>query len=88
MTMSASRSILITTRLAQRKRKIMRTELSTGIGCAVLGGLFLTGGHTLREMSLFLFGWAAGCAFHLTQTLIVGWISSRRNRRRSSDAED
>ncbi|MCW3020411.1 MAG: hypothetical protein JWN10_2719 [Solirubrobacterales bacterium] len=75
--MSAGRRIPTAERLAQRKRKIMRTELGTGIGCAVLGVLFLTGEHTLREMSLFLLGWAAGCAFHLTQTLIVGWTSSR-----------
>jgi hypothetical protein len=88
MTIPAGRRIQTAEQLAQRKRKIMRIELSTGIGCAVLGGLFLTSGHTLREMSLFLFGWAAGCAFHLTQTLIVGWISSRRNRGGSSDAED
>ena len=62
----------------ERKRRIMRVELSTCIGCALIGSAFLTGGHTLREMSIFLFGWAGGCAFHLTQTLIVGWVARRR----------
>jgi len=67
----------------------MRTELSTGVGCALIGAAFLAGSHTMREMSIFLFGWAAGCAVHLTQTVIVGRVSRRRSRRAGGgDAED
>lgn len=86
----ASRRIPTDAELAARKRKIMRTELSTGLGCAILGAAFLAGSHTMREMSIFLFGWAVGCAFHLTQTVTIDRISRRRRkpRRDNQDAED
>jgi hypothetical protein len=87
--MPAGRRALTPAQLAERKRTIMRTELITAIGCAIIGAVFLAGSHTMREMSIFLFGWAAGCAFHLTQTLIVGRISRRRKPRKdNTDAED
>jgi hypothetical protein len=87
--MPASRRAPTAAQLAERKRKIMRTELSTGIGCAIIGAAFLAGSHTMREMSIFLFGWAAACAFHLTQTVIVDRVGRRRKPRRGDpDAED
>jgi hypothetical protein len=67
-------------RAVSRRRRIVRTELVSGVGCALLGVAFRAGGHTLQEMSLFLFGWAAGCAVHLTQTLILGILAQRRER--------
>ena len=87
--MPASRRIPITARLARRKRKIMRIELSSAIGCALIGAAFLLGSHTMREMSIFLFGWAIGCTFHLTQTVITDRLGRRKKPRRDSDdAED
>ena len=72
------RRALTAMQLAEHRRRIMRTELTTGIGCALLGAAFLAGGHTQREMSIFLFGWAAGCAVHLTQTLLTSRLANRR----------
>lgn len=68
----------------------MRTELTTDLGCAILGAAFLAGSHTTREMSIFLFGWTVGCTFHLTQTITIDRTSRRRQkpRRDNQDAED
>lgn len=68
----------------------MRTELTSGLGCAILGAAFLAGTHTMREMSIFLFGWAIGYTFHLTQTVVIDRISRRRQkpRRDNQDAEN
>jgi hypothetical protein len=57
----------------ERRRRIMRIELSTGIGCALIGVAFRMGGHTLREMSIFRHAghrWRAG-----------GVVLRRRGRR-------
>jgi len=75
--------------IAQRKRKVIRTELRTAVGCAIIGAAFLAGTHTMREMSIFLFGWTVGCAFHLTQTVIIKRLGrGKKPRRNSDDAED
>lgn len=57
----------------------MRIELVNCVVCALLGAGFLAGTHTMREMSLVLFGWAFGCVFHLTLTVIVDLIARRRS---------
>jgi hypothetical protein len=75
--MMSARRIRTPAQALERKRRIMRIELSTCVGCALTGAVFLTGGHTLREMSIFLFGWSAGCAFHLTQTMVAGRLARR-----------
>jgi len=75
--------------LAGRRRRVLRTEIATGGGSAIIGAVFLAGSHTMREMSIFLFGWAGGCAVHLAQTVITGRLAHRRDRKRESrDAED
>jgi hypothetical protein len=72
-----------------RKRRIMRVELTSAIGSAIIGAAFLAGSHTMREMSIFLFGWTFGCAFHLTQTVIVDRLKRRKESRRDGeDAKD
>jgi len=87
--MPASKRIPTAAELAQKKRKIMRVEMISGAGCTIIGAAFLAGSHTMREMSIFLFGWAFGCAFHLTQTVIVDRIARRKKpRRKPNDAED
>jgi hypothetical protein len=60
----------------RRKRKIMRIELSSCIVCAILGGAFFFGDRVLHDISIFLLGWAVGCAVHLA-TLIVERIAHR-----------
>jgi hypothetical protein len=87
--MPAGRRIPTTAEIAQKKRKIMRVEVTSAVGCAIIGAAFLAGSHTMREMSIFLFGWVFGCAFHLTQTVILDRIAHRRKpRREHNDAED
>ncbi|MGH2851104.1 MAG: hypothetical protein ACRDLP_10855 [Solirubrobacteraceae bacterium] len=63
-----------------RQARIIRIELVSCVASVALGAAFEAGGHTLRDVSLGLFGWAAGTAAHLTLT----FAGSRLRRRRSS----
>jgi len=63
-----------------RRARIIRVEVISCAACAALGAAFQAGGHTLGEVSLVLFGWAAGCALHLTLTLFVATFGKRRDR--------
>lgn len=64
---------------AERRHVIIRTAIISCIGCTVLGAVFLTGGHTLRQMSIFMFGWAIGCAVFLIRTVIGDRIDRHRH---------
>ncbi len=65
--------------MSQRQRNVLRVEIATCLGCAIIGAAFQLGG-TLRGMSIFLFGWSLGCVFHLTQMLIARRISRHKRR--------
>jgi hypothetical protein len=71
--------------LAQRRHKILLIELTSGMGCAIAGAAFLAGSRTVREMSVFLFGWSVGCAAHFTQTVIINQIRRRKIRNDNHD---
>jgi hypothetical protein len=58
-------------------QKVIRIEIATAIGCLVLGTICRFGSHTLREIAIVLFGWAAGCAFHLLWMFITGQLPPR-----------
>ena len=45
--------------LRTRRERIIRIEIISGAGSAVIGAAFQAGGHTLGQVSLVLFGWAA-----------------------------
>ena len=64
---------------ARREKAIVEAIICGG--CAVIGAAFLLGGHTLRAMAIFLFGWAAGGALHLSTMGVQEWWR-RRGRRR------
>jgi hypothetical protein len=67
--------------VAQRRREhIIRIEIVSCLGCAVLGGAAQAGGHTFHEVSYVLFGWTAGTAMHLMLTLCVATLTKRRKR--------
>lgn len=50
------------------------------IGSAVAGGALLPFGGTPGRMSLFLFGWAGGCAAHLLLYSAQEWLRRRKGR--------
>ena len=52
-------------------RRVRQIEVGTGIGGLILGTASRFAGHTLREVGLVGFGWAAGCTFHLGQMSLV-----------------
>jgi hypothetical protein len=66
--------------LRARRARIIRVEIISCATSAALGAAFQAGSHTLGEVSLVLFGWAAGCALHLTLTLFVTTLGKRRDR--------
>lgn len=47
------------------EQRVLRIELATMIGSAIVGGGLLPFGGTPARMSTFLLGWAGGCALHL-----------------------
>jgi hypothetical protein len=59
---------------------VLRVEIATCLGCAILGAAFQFGGSTLRGMSIFLFGWSIGCIFHLAQMFLTRRFGRRRQR--------
>lgn len=59
-------------------RRVVRVEISTMVGSAVVGGGLLPFGGTPGRMSLFLFGWAGGCAAHLLLYATQQWLRRRR----------
>jgi hypothetical protein len=63
-----------------RQTRIVRIEIVSCILCLALGAAFETGGHTLRDVSVGLFGWAAGSGAHLTLMLASSRLSKRRGR--------
>lgn len=63
-----------------RPRQVLRVEISTMIGSAIAGGALLPFGGTPGRMSLFLFGWAGGCAAHLLVYSAQEWLRRRRGR--------
>jgi hypothetical protein len=67
-------------KLPRTRREIAIVETIICAGCALIGALFLLGGHTLQRMSIFLFGWAAGGALHLSTVGLQEW-RARRGRR-------
>jgi predicted membrane channel-forming protein YqfA (hemolysin III family) len=65
--------------IEETRRRIMRICLTTALGCAVIGIVFrLTANYTLREMSLFLFGWAAGCVAAYLNTRVQRLVQRAR----------
>lgn len=52
--------------------EVLRVEVILCVACAVLGGVFQAGGHTLHAMSIFLFGWSAGIVLHLVTRALRG----------------
>jgi hypothetical protein len=67
-------------KLPRQRREIVIVEAIICAGCALIGAVFLLGGHTLRSMSVFLFGWAAGGVLHLATVGVQEW-RARRGRR-------
>jgi hypothetical protein len=66
---------------SERRRHIVRVEVATMIGSAIVGGALLPLGGTPARMSLFLFGWAGGCALHLLLAPLQRRIARRLDRR-------
>ena len=63
-----------------RRARIIRVEVVSCTACAALGAAFEAGGHALGEVSLVLFGLAAGCVVHLTLTLLVTTLGTHGDR--------
>ena len=86
--MPPNKRVAIDARLATRRRNVLRTEVATAVGSVLIGGLFLAGNHAMHEISIFLFGWALGCAVHLTQVVITNQLARRRNAQSAADGGD
>ena len=68
-------------RIEADRRRVKRVCLTTGLGCALIGGAFaLTGSHTLHEMAIFLFGWSVGCAAAYLNILLQTRLVKRARR--------
>jgi hypothetical protein len=65
--------------LEEARRRIIRVCLTTAIGCALIGVVFvLLGSHTLHEMSLFMFGVSVGCVAAYVNFLIQRLVQRGR----------
>jgi hypothetical protein len=66
-------------RIEETRRRIIRVCLTTGLGCAVIGGAFLlAGSHTLHQMAVFLFGWSVGCVAVYLNILVQRQVTRGR----------
>jgi hypothetical protein len=59
---------------------VLRVEIATCVGCALVGAAFRFGGSTLQGMPIFLFGWSIGRIFHLGQMFLARRVGRRRQR--------
>ena len=66
--------------MTRNPRTVQQIEVGTGIGGLILGTASRFAGHTLREVGLVGFGWAAGCAFHLGQMSLVRYLNREEPR--------
>ncbi len=65
--------------IEEKRRRIIRVCLTTGLGCALIGAVFLlTNSHTLHLMSEFLFGVSVGCAAAYLNTRVQRLVQRAR----------